>query len=254
MQAITRRPCLSCSSLNCLTAHWRQAPTEPSAGCQQKYGRSKPSDRHWCRRFCLRVHPVCAIVDVNRRQLHLHGHRFSRMCRSKSSRKYLSALCKGSAAPGASAQNVLPGARNFVWNASFSMSPGCAAPFLHRVQDAFRPVEAAPARRAPAARFLREKMLQIPEHPDWAGLVVQHDHGAGAHAAARFLELVEIHGQVEMLLGQESPWMRRREAGRGSEPRRAFRRRALPEFRARSCPSAIPIGRAASPCRWRHRA
>ncbi len=39
MQAMTSLPCVSASSLNCLTAHWRQAPTEPSAGCQQKYGR-----------------------------------------------------------------------------------------------------------------------------------------------------------------------------------------------------------------------
>ena len=36
MQAITILPCVSFSSLNCLTAHCRQAPTEPRAGCQQK--------------------------------------------------------------------------------------------------------------------------------------------------------------------------------------------------------------------------
>ena len=45
MHAMTILPCLSSSFLNCLTAHWRHAPTEPSAGCQQKYGRSKPSER-----------------------------------------------------------------------------------------------------------------------------------------------------------------------------------------------------------------
>ena len=27
------------------TAHWRQAPIDPSTGCQQKNGRSKPSAR-----------------------------------------------------------------------------------------------------------------------------------------------------------------------------------------------------------------
>ena len=36
MHDMTSRPRLSVSSLYCLTAHWRQAPTLPSAGCQQK--------------------------------------------------------------------------------------------------------------------------------------------------------------------------------------------------------------------------
>ena len=44
----------------------------------------------------------------------LHGHRFSRMCHSKSAPKYFKALCSGSIAPGASAQNVKPGPRNSV--------------------------------------------------------------------------------------------------------------------------------------------
>src|SRR5438876_10656588 len=53
MQAITILPRVSASSLNCLTAHWRQAPTEPIAGCQQKYGRFMPSDRQPCSWFCF---------------------------------------------------------------------------------------------------------------------------------------------------------------------------------------------------------
>jgi len=36
MQDMTMRPFLSSGPLYCLTAHWRQAPTLPSAGCQQK--------------------------------------------------------------------------------------------------------------------------------------------------------------------------------------------------------------------------
>ena len=36
MHAMTRRPCVSFASRNCLTAHWRHAPTDPIAGCQQK--------------------------------------------------------------------------------------------------------------------------------------------------------------------------------------------------------------------------
>src|SRR6201997_1442599 len=52
----------------------------------------------------------------------LQGHRCSSMWRRKSSAKYFNALCSGSTAPGAKAQNVFPGARNFVWNASVSRS------------------------------------------------------------------------------------------------------------------------------------
>ena len=52
----------------------------------------------------VRVDLVGLVVHHNRRHYCLHGQRFSLRCSSKSSRKYLSALCKGSAAPGASAQ------------------------------------------------------------------------------------------------------------------------------------------------------
>ena len=51
MHAMTMRPRWSFSSRYCLTAHWRQAPTDPSAGCQQKYGRSRPFERHSSSRF-----------------------------------------------------------------------------------------------------------------------------------------------------------------------------------------------------------
>ena len=52
MQAMTIRPCVSFSSRNCFTAHWRQAPTDPIAGCQQKYGRLNPNSRLAWSRFC----------------------------------------------------------------------------------------------------------------------------------------------------------------------------------------------------------
>src|SRR5581483_4514406 len=61
MQAITILPCVSASSLNCLTAHWRQAPTEPKAGCQQKYGRFMPRDRQPCSRFCFGFISYCCL-------------------------------------------------------------------------------------------------------------------------------------------------------------------------------------------------
>src|SRR6478735_7034876 len=43
MHDITMRPRLSSAFAYCLTAQARQAPTEPNAGCQQKYGTSRPS-------------------------------------------------------------------------------------------------------------------------------------------------------------------------------------------------------------------
>ncbi len=36
MHDMTSRPRVSSALAYCFTAHWRQAPTEPSAGCQQK--------------------------------------------------------------------------------------------------------------------------------------------------------------------------------------------------------------------------
>src|SRR5260370_30838600 len=57
----------------------------------------------------VRVHLVWFFVNVDGRHTYLQGQRCSLMCRSKSSRKYFNALRRGSAAPGASAQNVLPG-------------------------------------------------------------------------------------------------------------------------------------------------
>src|SRR5215470_1571 len=53
MQAITSLPRRSDSSLNCFTAHCLQAPTEPNAGCQQKYGKFMPSSKQAARRFCF---------------------------------------------------------------------------------------------------------------------------------------------------------------------------------------------------------
>lgn len=42
IHAIWIFPVVSFSSLKTFTAHRRQEPTDPIAGCQQKYGRSKP--------------------------------------------------------------------------------------------------------------------------------------------------------------------------------------------------------------------
>src|SRR4029453_7447646 len=77
------------------------------------------------------------------------------------------------------------------------------AAFLHRLQNPLRPPEAAPAGRAKTARLLSEEVCQVPRHANRAGLIVEHDHGAGAQAAADFLECAEIHRRVQVLLDDE---------------------------------------------------
>ena len=80
---------------------------------------------------------------------------------------------------------------------------GLAAAFLHRLEDALGPRKAAPAGRTPSTGFLREEMLEVPQHADGAGAVVEHDHGAGAEPAAGLLHFVEVHRHIEVLFGEE---------------------------------------------------
>ena len=53
-------------------------------------------------------------------------------------------------------------------------------------------------------------MFQVPDHADRTGLVVEHNHGAGTHAAARLLHFGKVHGDVQMLFHQK---VRRSAAG-----------------------------------------
>src|ERR1700733_13734537 len=73
-------------------------------------------------------------------------------------------------------------------------------PLFHRKQNLFRPRETAPARRAPAARFLREEVFEVPDHAHRTRLIIQDDHGSSAQSAARLLHVAVIHGCIEMLL------------------------------------------------------
>lgn len=75
--------------------------------------------------------------------------------------------------------------------------------FFHCAQHPFSPMEPAPAGRAPAAGLLREETFQVPHHADRTGLIVQDNHGAGAHPAASFLDLREVHAYVQMFLGKK---------------------------------------------------
>ncbi len=106
---------VSFSSLNCLTAHWRHAPTEPSAGCQQKYGRSKPSERQAWSRFCFGVRFVRFAVDVDGCHAHLQGQRLFIECAARNRRGNISVrFAMARRRPARVRRTCCPGARNLV--------------------------------------------------------------------------------------------------------------------------------------------
>ena len=124
------------------------------------------------------------------------------MCRSKSSRKYFSALCSGSTAPGASAQKVCPGPAGAYGIRSRSRSPGWPFPSSMACRIC-RPSAARPSRACTSRRIPARRNVQVAHHANRAGLVIQHDHGAGAQTAAGLLHRIEIHRHVEMLVDEK---------------------------------------------------
>src|SRR6185437_3796891 len=74
---------------------------------------------------------------------------------------------------------------------------------LDRGQKALRPRQPVAAGRAPATGLLREEVLEIAQHADGAGVIVEDDHGARAEAAADLLQRVEVQGNIEMLVEHE---------------------------------------------------
>ena len=75
--------------------------------------------------------------------------------------------------------------------------------FFDGAEGALTPSQSGPAGSAPAAGFLREKAFQIPYHSDRARLIIEYDHGAGAHTAAGFLDFGKIHFHVEVLFSEK---------------------------------------------------
>src|SRR5581483_9055627 len=200
MQAITMRPRLSFSSLNCLTAHCRQAPTEPSAGCQQKYGRLKPAERQPWSRFCsgfisygLPSTKILAIPSPGAALL-------PNVPLEVVAEIFESALQGLGRAGRQGAEGIAPepGLKLHLLQIA-----GLALAVFHGPENALDPSQAAPARRAPSAGFLSEEFLKVPDHADRAGLIVQHDHRSGSQAAAGFGHFGKVHGRIEVLLGQK---------------------------------------------------
>ena len=60
------------------------------------------------------------------------------------------------------------------------------------------PGQAVPTGGAPAAGLMGEEPHQIADHPHRAGLVVEHDQGAGGQAAADLLHLGVIQRHIQM--------------------------------------------------------
>jgi hypothetical protein len=80
---------------------------------------------------------------------------------------------------------------------------GLSVAVFHRLENPLRPSQPAPAGRAEAAGFPPEKAHHVPCHAHRTGVVVEHDHGARAQAAAGFRHLGEIHGRVQVLFDDE---------------------------------------------------
>src|SRR5262249_16810751 len=70
---------------------------------------------------------------------------------------------------------------------------GLTAAFFDSAKSALTPSQSGPARSTPAAGLLGEKAFQVPYHSDWARLIIEHDHRAGAHTAPGLLDFREIH-------------------------------------------------------------
>ena len=80
---------------------------------------------------------------------------------TNSDRKYFSADCNGSMAPGASGQNVFPGPSQRVILLEHVEVFGTAAPGFERAQDLHAPRQSVATRRAPAAGFARKEFLEV---------------------------------------------------------------------------------------------
>src|SRR5262245_47080513 len=225
MHAITTRPVVSFSSRYCTTAHCRHAPIEPIAGCQQKYGRSRPTERQACSKFSLSsasklVPSTLMIAILAPRQLALSARR-SRADGSQRTTA-LPDVCFELVA------KILDRARERLDRPGRVQTEGIAgradelrvvhdhveiarltAPLFEVGQQILEPRQTFAARRAESARFLRKEVLQIARQIDDAHRVVDHRHRAGTHPATRGLYRAVLHRQVEMLLDQE---IRRRTA------------------------------------------
>ena len=101
--------------------------------------------------------------------------------------------------PGSKCAERIPGTQKFgVHQKDVEVGFGTASLF-EAFENQADPRETFATRCAPAARLLREKLLEVQHEADRTGLIIEHDHRAGAHAASARLYGIEIHLQIEMV-------------------------------------------------------
>src|SRR5665647_1273 len=212
---------------NWRTAHCRQAPIEPMTGCQQKNGRSKPSESatssmlrpastrnsrpsittvtrsgpaSLCRAPALTARllgrgPSCRDLGICRRL-------FRRCVRPLvvhvGAPAFLDVLGEVVAEqPQRRLERLHRARREVAERLVGAHDPDvllehveilrAPTPLLDVAEQRDRPLQSLAAGRAPAARLLGEELQQVEGHADWAGLVVQQDERARAQAAERLL-------------------------------------------------------------------
>lgn len=76
-------------------------------------------------------------------------------------------------------------------------------PFFDAEEQSLGPLQPAPARGAPAARFLGKEVGEVERHPDRARLIVEYNHQARAKATTRLLNRAIIHRDIQVIRGEK---------------------------------------------------
>src|SRR5262245_40399466 len=75
--------------------------------------------------------------------------------------------------------------------------------FLDGPQNPLRPWQPLAAWSAPTAGFARKELFEVVRQTHRAGLIVEDNHRARAHAASSLLHRSEVHLHIQMFFDQE---------------------------------------------------
>jgi hypothetical protein len=75
---------------------------------------------------------------------------------------------------------------------------------VDRVEDLFNPRQAITAGCAPAARFLREEVLQIRNESNWTGLIIKNDRAPCAEPVTACGKSIHAHGRIQITFEHKS--------------------------------------------------
>ena len=150
----------------------------------------EPSERQACSNSASASTSYGLSVDVDRRHRSISRDTVSRECAARNRRGNISVRSAVAPPRRARARKMCALAPRIWFETPASPDrPGSPCALFHAPAVSVPPKEAAPARRAPAARLLRKEMFRFADHTDRTGLIVQHDHGAGTQPAAGLLDL-----------------------------------------------------------------